>query len=624
MSIEAGVKGTFVPSLVGNLLDKHHDCVVCLDGSLSIFVSGTATLKIKIIAKSTTVNWDAIDLSASVNMGKFYFSIGPNGMKLGFGTCPYISHKVTVTVYSGSGNPVLGAVVSTTTGYCDADGDEKFKETSMRTDEKGQAVFYFARGQHEIVAEKDGLGTGGQKFEMLAIEKEINLELFDAEYFNGHWYKAYDISKSWTDAKSYCESLGGHLVTITSNEENNFVYSTIKNKGKNVYWLGGYLNNNSWCWITGEPFYFTNWGINKPDNTGGKEYYLHMYRISINSNPVSSWNDEDNTGDRNNEYALRNIGFVCEWETIPSSNQVKSYRMTSRNIVEEPTNETIINGTTATRFDALKGAEYVAVAIKDELVEDIFADDNLIYIDQKTADDSTIPFDVVIPEGVDSYIIKIFGVSHTHTPAEATIENENKATCTAPGSYDAVTYCSVCDEELIREVVTIPNNGHSGGTANCKDKAICDTCGEAYGELDKNKHKSIVTDKAVAATCTAIGLTEGSHCDACGEIIEKQIATDKLAHNMSEFIVVTKPGCTNAGAEKSTCSACGYSESKSVPATDHNYENGVCENCGDSKAANCSHMCHKKGFMGFIWKLLRFFFKLFKIQPVCDCGVKHY
>lgn len=39
---------------------------------------------------------------------------------------------------------------------------------------------------------------------------------------------------------------------------------------------------------------------------------------------------------------------------------------------------------------------------------------------------------------------------------------------------------------------------------------------------------------------------------------------------------------------------------------------------------DCSHMCHKTGFMGFIWKIINFFQKLFRISPVCDCGVAHY
>ncbi len=44
----------------------------------------------------------------------------------------------------------------------------------------------------------------------------------------------------------------------------------------------------------------------------------------------------------------------------------------------------------------------------------------------------------------------------------------------------------------------------------------------------------------------------------------------------------------------------------------------------DTTDNNCSCNCHKSGFMGFIWKLLRFFYKLFKINPVCACGVAHY
>ena len=38
----------------------------------------------------------------------------------------------------------------------------------------------------------------------------------------------------------------------------------------------------------------------------------------------------------------------------------------------------------------------------------------------------------------------------------------------------------------------------------------------------------------------------------------------------------------------------------------------------------CTHICHKDGFMSFIWKLINFFQKLFGISPVCECGATHY
>ena len=38
----------------------------------------------------------------------------------------------------------------------------------------------------------------------------------------------------------------------------------------------------------------------------------------------------------------------------------------------------------------------------------------------------------------------------------------------------------------------------------------------------------------------------------------------------------------------------------------------------------CSCNCHKSGFMGFIWKIILFFNKLFKTNKICDCGLAHY
>ena len=40
----------------------------------------------------------------------------------------------------------------------------------------------------------------------------------DAIEFNGNYYKAFDTSLSWIEAKKFCENLGGYLVTITSQE----------------------------------------------------------------------------------------------------------------------------------------------------------------------------------------------------------------------------------------------------------------------------------------------------------------------------------------------------------------------------------------------------------------------
>lgn len=38
----------------------------------------------------------------------------------------------------------------------------------------------------------------------------------------------------------------------------------------------------------------------------------------------------------------------------------------------------------------------------------------------------------------------------------------------------------------------------------------------------------------------------------------------------------------------------------------------------------CNHMCHQGGIMGFFWKIVNFFSKLFGSNPVCGCGAAHY
>ncbi len=576
LSIEAGVKGTFVSSLVGNLLDKHHDCVICLEGSLSIFVSGKATLKLKIVSKKTKVNWDAIDLTFTRLIGEFYFSLGPNGMKLGFGKCPNISHEITINVYDNNGNPVKDAVVSTTTGYCDADGDKKFEENSMKTNEKGQVVFYFPKGEHEIIAKKDGIGTGGQKFEMLANEKEINLELFDAEYFNGNYYKAFDENLNWIQARDFCEKMGGHLVTISCEEENAFIRSLVPTGWDGV--LVGLFDANEegkWEWVTGEPLNFTKWAQGEPNNQSNEDY--------AGLGHTGYWND--------GHFDREKRAFICEWESIPKKHQVISYRMASRSISEETTNETIVNGTTATRTDALIGSEYVLLVTKDDLAEDLLKNENLLYIDQKTAESSTVSFDFVISEGVVDYTVKIFGVSHSHTPTETIKENEITATCTATGSYDSVTYCSVCGEELSREIVIT--------------------------DMLEHTHSDWIIDRE--STCSVEG-SKHIECTACEAIIKTE-SMSKLPHEYKS--VVTEATCEKNGNTTYTC-YCGDTYTETIPATGHSFDGSECTNCDYDKADECDCNCHASGIKKFFFKLILFFQKLFKKNAVCACGVAHY
>lgn len=135
--------------------------------------------------------------------------------------------------------------------------------------------------------------------------------------YNGHSYKIIDTGLTWNDAKAYCESLGGHLVTITSGMEQAFVQDLIVSRGtKGYYWTGGLRSSgDNWIWITGEEFSYSNWGNGEPNNGFGDEDIITIYKYEgING----MWNDVAKLGNTAGKYPFFNIensGFICEWDS---------------------------------------------------------------------------------------------------------------------------------------------------------------------------------------------------------------------------------------------------------------------------------------------------------------------
>ena len=127
---------------------------------------------------------------------------------------------------------------------------------------------------------------------------------------NGHWYEVVLVPEriSWTDAKTEAELKGGYLATITSAEENSFVFSlvttpacwTTGTPGTSLGpWLGGFQPDGSpepdgnWQWLSGEPFTYTCWAPFEPSNGWGSEHFLSFYNGTENS-MASTWNDLQN------------------------------------------------------------------------------------------------------------------------------------------------------------------------------------------------------------------------------------------------------------------------------------------------------------------------------------------
>jgi hypothetical protein len=92
---------------------------------------------------------------------------------------------------------------------------------------------------------------------------------------NGHYYDAVSAGVNWydsCDAAKISEFMGyyGHLATITSAGENEFIVNTFPTAYYNGYWLGGFqpLGSEEWQWVSGEQWDYSNWAVGEPSNSG--------------------------------------------------------------------------------------------------------------------------------------------------------------------------------------------------------------------------------------------------------------------------------------------------------------------------------------------------------------------
>lgn len=124
----------------------------------------------------------------------------------------------------------------------------------------------------------------------------------DAAYFGSSAYKIYAASTTWSEAKQRCEELGGHLATITSQEEQSFLEQL--NSSSRRLWIGGGRDDsNNWFWVTGEPWSYTHWAAGEPNNSAN---------VVSNENRIAMWPKEWNDLNENNK--SEQSGFICEWD----------------------------------------------------------------------------------------------------------------------------------------------------------------------------------------------------------------------------------------------------------------------------------------------------------------------
>ena len=139
------------------------------------------------------------------------------------------------------------------------------------------------------------------------VEFEEAAVLESTAYLNGHTYQFYKGFLPWTTAKEYAESLGGYLMTVTSEQEQNLLaqYNAVNPTAE--LWLGASDADleGDWRWITGEPFSYENWADEEPNNSSS----LNNPENYLGVNTTGCWNDYSDISGAVN-------GFIVEYEPV--------------------------------------------------------------------------------------------------------------------------------------------------------------------------------------------------------------------------------------------------------------------------------------------------------------------
>ncbi|MBL9145948.1 MAG: protein kinase [Verrucomicrobiaceae bacterium] len=135
---------------------------------------------------------------------------------------------------------------------------------------------------------------------------------------NGHRYQFVPGAFIWTEAEANAKSMGGHLATLTSQEENDWVWQTFSpwlpsqltnSRSARGWWIGGLQDTpeKPWRWVTGEPFEFSRFGTAKAAPSRGPRLAQHDNGGGAG---LSSWSTF--------HYSIKK-GYLVEWDQIPAT-----------------------------------------------------------------------------------------------------------------------------------------------------------------------------------------------------------------------------------------------------------------------------------------------------------------
>ena len=338
--------------------------------------------------------------------------------------------------------------------------------------------------------------------------------------YNGHLYEVYEYHMTWEDAQAFCESRGGHLVTITSTVEQSAVES-ILSQGRNVIYFIGLSDatqEGNWRWVTGENLTYNNWDPDLPEPDSSDERYNYGGIVGHNLGTRKQFGEWlanfNNPDDYYIGYHVSNYGFICEYE-FSCRHQ---------------------------------------------------------YVDTVTAPTCTA-------QGYTTHTCSVCGDSYKDNYTAALGHNYSYSVTTAPTTSAAGVLTGTCSRCNAQTSVALPKLTTTDYTYTVTKAATCTatgtgrytwkttTYGTFYFDVTIPKTAHNYQTAVTPPTCTAQGYTTHT-CAVCGDSY-KDSYTDALGHAWDNG-VVTKPATeTEPGIKLYTCTRCGATRTEPIPAIGH-------------------------------------------------------
>ena len=155
------------------------------------------------------------------------------------------------------------------------------------------------------------------------------------------------------------------------------------------------------------------------------------------------------------------------------------------------------------------------------------------------------------------------GHDYTSQTVKPTCETDGEKTFTCTRCGDTYTEVIKTKGHVYKRTVVAAGCETDGYTL-----VECMECHDSFKEgYVGAKGHTIVTDKAVAATCTTAGKTEGSHCSVCEKVIKAQTEIKAKGHVAGDWITDKAAAVGVKGRKHRSCTVCGaVVESADIPA----------------------------------------------------------